>query len=228
MGMKKFELPGQLDWSGSTQEERAYQNAVDRVRLAHEVSKAEKLYVAFSGGKDSTVLWAIVCDAAEKDGVPIEQYAERHYNMTGIDPPELVYHMRNNCPDLIWHMYDVPFWRLIIKKGRPRGLQDGAARNTRKKAVPDVCAVRECDGRKVSEGLASVQRLKTKKIPSKTRCCLTTTEKPGNFLSTVCPKLKEYVTRLSTGAQITFGISSATEICLIVVYTTKDLKGLGA
>ena len=119
MGMKKFELPGQLDWSGSTQEERAYQNAVDRVRLAHEVSKAEKLYVAFSGGKDSTVLWAIVCDAAEKDGVPIEQYAERHYNMTGIDPPELVYHMRNNCPDLIWHMYDVPFWRLIIKKGPP-------------------------------------------------------------------------------------------------------------
>lgn len=96
-----------------------YQNAVERVRLAHESARGDKLHVAFSGGKDSTVLWAIVRDAAKKDGIPIEQYAERHYNVTGIDPPELVYHMREYCPDLIWDMYKQSFWRLIVKKGPP-------------------------------------------------------------------------------------------------------------
>lgn len=121
--MKKFELPGQLDWSGTTQEERVHQNAINRVRLAHEVAKGELLYVAFSGGKDSTALWEIVCEAAEKDGVPIELYAARHYNITGIDPPELVYHMRDNCPDLNWHMYDQSFWRLVVTKGPPTRLK---------------------------------------------------------------------------------------------------------
>lgn len=98
--MNHQELPGQIGFDGITQEDRVYQNAVERVRLAHEVAKGEKLYVAFSGGKDSTVLWGIVCDAARADGIPVEQYAQRHYNITGMDPPELIYHMRENCPDL--------------------------------------------------------------------------------------------------------------------------------
>lgn len=117
--MKAYELPGQLGMDGATQEERVYQNAVERIRTAHEAARGEKLYVAFSGGKDSTVLWGIVCDAAEKDGVPIELYAERHYNITGIDPPELVYHMRRNCPDLQWDMYEQSVWRLLTKYGPP-------------------------------------------------------------------------------------------------------------
>lgn len=117
--MKNQELPGQIGFDGITQEERVYQNAVERVRLAHEVAKGEKLYVAFSGGKDSTVLWGIVCDAARSDGVPIEQYAQRHYNITGMDPPELIYHMRDYCPDLQWHMYKVSFWRMVAQKLPP-------------------------------------------------------------------------------------------------------------
>ena len=117
--MNHQELPGQIGFDGITQEDRVYQNAVERVRLAHEVAKGEKLYVAFSGGKDSTVLWGIVCDAARADGIPVEQYAQRHYNITGMDPPELIYHMRENCPDLQWDMYDTSFWRLVVRKGPP-------------------------------------------------------------------------------------------------------------
>ncbi len=117
--MNHQELPGQIGFDGITQEDRVYQNAVERVRLAHEVAKGEKLYVAFSGGKDSTVLWGIVCDAARADGISIDQYAQRHYNITGMDPPELIYHMRENCPDLQWDMYDTSFWRLVVRKGPP-------------------------------------------------------------------------------------------------------------
>ena len=61
-----YDLPGQIGFDGSTQEERVYQNAVERVRLAHESARGDKLHVAFSGGKDSTVLWAIVRDAAKR------------------------------------------------------------------------------------------------------------------------------------------------------------------
>lgn len=117
--MNHQELPGQIGFDGIAQEDRVYQNAVERVRLAHEVAKGEKLYVAFSGGKDSTVLWGIVCDAARADGIPVGQYAQRHYNITGMDPPELIYHMRENCPDLQWHMYEESFWRLVVRKGPP-------------------------------------------------------------------------------------------------------------
>ena len=117
--MNHQELPGQIGFDGIAQEDRVYQNAVERVRLAHEVAKGEKLYVAFSGGKDSTVLWGIVCDAARADGISIDQYAQRHYNITGMDPPELIYHMRENCPDLQWDMYDTSFWRLVVRKGPP-------------------------------------------------------------------------------------------------------------
>lgn len=117
--MKPYEFPEQLGLDGATQEERVYQNAVERIQLAHEAARGEKLYIAFSGGKDSTVLWGIVCDAAEKDGVPIELYAERHYHITGLDPPELIQHMRAFCPDLHWDMYALSFWRLLEKKQFP-------------------------------------------------------------------------------------------------------------
>lgn len=117
--MTKWDLPTQIDFSGATQEERVYQNAVERVRLAHAAAGGGKLFVAYSGGKDSTVLWAIVCEAAERDGVPIGQYAERHYHITGVDPPELIYHMRRHCPDLVWDMYRQSMWRLIERKGPP-------------------------------------------------------------------------------------------------------------
>ena len=121
--MKGYDLPEQLGFDGATQEERVYKNAIERTRLAYASAGGKPLHVAFSGGKDSTAMWGIVCEAAALDGVPIEQYAVRHYNVTGIDPPELVYHMREHCPDLVWDMYNTSFWRLIVKNGPPTRLK---------------------------------------------------------------------------------------------------------
>lgn len=88
--------------------------AIDRLRFAYQVSEARglgPLYVCFSGGKDSTV----IAELAKRAGVPYEL----HYNITGIDPPEVVYFMRKHYPDLRWHMYEKSMWRLIVEKHMP-------------------------------------------------------------------------------------------------------------
>jgi phosphoadenosine phosphosulfate reductase len=78
-----------------------------------------KLYVAFSGGKDSVCLHRVVEMAAEKDGVPFLEYAELHYNVTGIDPPELVYFIRKQYPHVHHDLYKKSMWQLIIENNMP-------------------------------------------------------------------------------------------------------------
>ena len=121
--MKQYAAPNQMQLDGSTQQETVIRNAIDRVRLAHDAAKGEKLYVAFSGGKDSTVLYDVVKKAAEKDKTPISEYCDLVYNVTGVDPPELVYFMRRAYPELQWSMYEKSMWRLIEAKGVPTQIQ---------------------------------------------------------------------------------------------------------
>lgn len=121
--MKQHAAPNQMQLDGSTQQETVIRNAIDRVRLAHDAAKGEKLYVAFSGGKDSTVLYDVVKKAAEKDKTPISEYCDLVYNVTGVDPPELVYFMRRTYPELQWSMYEKSMWRLIEVKGVPTQIQ---------------------------------------------------------------------------------------------------------
>lgn len=52
-------------------------------------------YVAFSGGKDSVVMAELFHMAGVKHTL--------NYNITTIDPPELIRFMRLNYPDLLWH-----------------------------------------------------------------------------------------------------------------------------
>lgn len=90
------------------------QQSIDRIRFAYETSASRDLgplYVCFSGGKDSTV----IAELAKRAGVPYEL----HYNITGIDPPEVVYFMRRHYPELQWHMYEKSMWRLIVEKHMP-------------------------------------------------------------------------------------------------------------
>lgn len=92
--------------------------AIERIKFAYEVSQQRELgdlYVCFSGGKDSTVLAELCKMAQEQYGV---EYS-LNYNVTGIDPPELVYFMRRHYPGLIWHPYKKSMWQLIIEKHMP-------------------------------------------------------------------------------------------------------------
>lgn len=55
----------------------------------------EGYYVAYSGGKDSTV----ILDLIRRSGVPYEA----HYNLTTVDPPELVAFIRKQSDVIIDH-----------------------------------------------------------------------------------------------------------------------------
>lgn len=65
-------------------------------------------YLAFSGGKDSQALYHVT----ELAGVKFEA----HYNLTTLDPPELVRFIHNNYPDVIVDRPEMTFAELCLKK----------------------------------------------------------------------------------------------------------------
>jgi len=84
------------------------QIAIDRIR---QFEPPEGYYVAFSGGKDSCV----VKDLVKRAGVK----ADYHYNLTTVDPPELVYFIREHHPDVEVHKPRKTMWELIVDNGLP-------------------------------------------------------------------------------------------------------------
>ena len=77
----------------------------------------EGYFLAFSGGKDSQCIYHL----AKMAGVKFEA----HYHVTSVDPPELIYFIREHYPDVI---FDVPhdedgkhisMWSLIVEKRMP-------------------------------------------------------------------------------------------------------------
>ena len=87
----------------------------DKVAIAIERIKTfcppEGYYVAFSGGKDSVVVY----DLVKRSDV----MADYHYNITGIDPPELYYFIRDEFPEVQRHRPEMTMWSLIVKKMMP-------------------------------------------------------------------------------------------------------------
>lgn len=82
--------------------------AIDRLRA---FEPEEGYYLAFSGGKDSQCIYHLAKEARVK--------FDAHYNVTGVDHPELVYFIRRNYPDVIRNKYKKSMWKLIEKKGLP-------------------------------------------------------------------------------------------------------------
>lgn len=86
----------------------------DKVQMAldmlREFEPEEGYYLAYSGGKDSTVL----LDLARRSGVKFDA----HYNLTTVDPPELVYFIRTQ-PDVVIDSPEKTMWELIVKKRMP-------------------------------------------------------------------------------------------------------------
>ena len=84
------------------------QTAIDRIK---EFEPKEGYYVAFSGGKDSVV----ILDLIKRSGVKFDA----HYKITGIDPPELYYFIRDSFPEVQRHRPETTIWSLIVKKRMP-------------------------------------------------------------------------------------------------------------
>jgi len=96
---------GQLNLAGRDKESEA----IERIR--DNVPANEPYFVAFSGGKDSVVAY----DLTLRSGVPFEV----HCSDTGIDPPELVYFVRENYPNIIHDKPRERIWPLVERKGLP-------------------------------------------------------------------------------------------------------------
>ena len=90
-------------------------NGEDKVQVAIQRYKmfepAEGYYLAFSGGKDSVVIKAL----AEMSGVKFDA----HYNLTTVDPPELVRFIKDQHPDVEIHRPEKSMWQLIVEKRMP-------------------------------------------------------------------------------------------------------------
>lgn len=68
----------------------------------------EGYYLCFSGGKDSQVIYAL----AKMAGVKFHAY----YNITTVDPPELVYFIRKEYPEVTMVPPRISMWKLIPQK----------------------------------------------------------------------------------------------------------------
>ena len=91
---------------------------VDKAILRLQTYEPEEgYYLCFSGGKDSCVIKALADIAGVK--------YDAHYNVTGIDPPELVRFIKNYHPDVIFEKpYDkngkrITMWTLIPQRKMP-------------------------------------------------------------------------------------------------------------
>ena len=92
------------------------QTAIDTLRF-FEPKDGSGYYLAFSGGKDSVCIKAL----ADMAGVKYDA----HYNVTSVDPPELVRFIKSAHPDVVFdHPVDKDgkpqtMWKLIRKKKYP-------------------------------------------------------------------------------------------------------------
>ena len=68
-------------------------------------------YLAFSGGKDSVVIYRL----AQMAGIRFEA----HYHLTTVDPPELVQFIRLDYPQVVIDRPVLSMWQLIPKKQIP-------------------------------------------------------------------------------------------------------------
>ena len=85
--------------------------AIDRLQT---FEPPEGYYLAFSGGKDSQCIYHLAKEAGVK--------FDAHYHLTTVDPPELVYFIRENYPDVIIDKPEMSMWKLIEQNGPPTRL----------------------------------------------------------------------------------------------------------
>lgn len=100
---------------------------------AFEPRSGEGYYLAFSGGKDSVVVKALMDDAGVK--------YDAHYRVTSVDPPELVAFIRDQHPDV--HR-DVPRYSMDERDKKLAGKPITMWNLIPKKLMPPTRIVRYC------------------------------------------------------------------------------------
>lgn len=86
-------------------------------------------HLAFSGGKDSQVIYELCKMANVK--------FQAHMQLTTIDPPQVLKFIRRYYPDVILHRPPFNIYQLIVKKSRyPPESTVGAAQLLKNKPVP--------------------------------------------------------------------------------------------
>ncbi len=98
----------QMMITGETELEYRIKTAIDRLQA---FEPEEGYYLAFSGGKDSQCIYHLAKEAGVK--------FDAHYNLTTVDPPELVCFIRENYPDVIVEKPEMTMWQLIVKHRMP-------------------------------------------------------------------------------------------------------------
>lgn len=101
--------------------------AVDRVKMAwkfhqHMNPDGKPMHLAFSGGKDSTCLFYVCKRASEELGIPMGDMFLVRYNVTNIDPPEVVRFirkMKEEYPFIEMVHPKTTMWQMIIDNKRP-------------------------------------------------------------------------------------------------------------
>ena len=79
--------------------------AIERIK---QYEPEEGYYVAFSGGKDSIVVYDLVKRAGVKHDV--------HFSVTTVDPPEVLQFIRKYYPEVEWHHPNKSMFRMIKDK----------------------------------------------------------------------------------------------------------------
>jgi phosphoadenosine phosphosulfate reductase len=81
------------------------EKTIDRLKA---FEPQEGYYGAFSGGKDSQVLYHV----AQMAGVKVDW----HFHVTTVDPPQLLSFIRKYYPDVVWVRPSLTMFQLILKK----------------------------------------------------------------------------------------------------------------
>jgi len=84
----------------------------EAIAILKDLEPKEGYYLADSGGKDSDV----ILELARMSGVKFES----HHNLTTIDPPDVIYHMREFHKETVIDRPKIPFLQMLVKKGFPQ------------------------------------------------------------------------------------------------------------
>ena len=102
--------------------ERLVNNSISKLEFALITSQRlynKPLYIAFSGGKDSVCLYGLAKKLANKLNKQLNEIATFNYNITNLDPPELVNFVKREYKEVNLINPQKSIWKMIEEKSMP-------------------------------------------------------------------------------------------------------------